>query len=194
MPERAPRDLRRAPLADQAARARLRAAPRGSAHRRDRERRRRLRRAARRTRGRTGWRTASACRRPIPRPRARRSSSRSSSTSTARRPSRCARRFSTARAGGPRRFAAAGFIDAFRVEVLPRGREPARRPLQRHQLGASTDARLVLRHGHHRPAHRRDRQGRGAARLAARASGPADLRRPGRRRPDRQRRPRTTRS
>ena len=40
----------------------------------------------------------------------------------------------------------------------------------------------------HRPAHRRDRQGHGAAGLAARAPGHADLRGPGRRRPGRYRR------
>ena len=39
-------------------------------------------------------------------------------------PSRSARRCSTARAGGPKAFEAAGFVDAFRVEVLPEGVHP----------------------------------------------------------------------
>ena len=57
------------------------------------------------------------------RPGARRSN-RSSTTSTGARRSRSGRRCSTARAGGTRRSRAAGYIDAFRVELLPEGADP----------------------------------------------------------------------
>ena len=63
-----------------------------------------------------------------------------------------------------------------------RGRRPAGCPLQRHQLGQSRHAGLVVRPGGGRPAHRRDREGLGAAGLAAGAPGHADLRGPGGRR------------
>ena len=85
-------------------------------------------------------------------------------------------------------FDAAGFVDAFRVEILPRGRRPARRPLQCRQLGQSRDPRLVLRPADRRSAHRRDHQGRGRARLAPRAPGHDDLPGVGRGRADRHRR------
>ena len=42
-------------------------------------------------------------------------------------------------------FEAAGFIDAFQVKLLPPGRRPARRALQRHPVGAPRHARLVVR-------------------------------------------------
>ena len=47
-----------------------------------------------------------------------------------------------------------------------RRRQPARHPLQRHQLGASLDARLEHRRQRDRSAHGRDHQGRRDARLA----------------------------
>ena len=47
-----------------------------------------------------------------------------------------------------------------------RGRQPARHPLQRDQLGASIDARLEHRRQRERSAHGRDHQGRRHARLA----------------------------
>ena len=59
-----------------------------------------------------------------------------------------------------------------------RGRRPARHPLQRRQLGQPRHPRLVLRPADRRSAHRRDHQGPGAARLAARPPGPDHLRRP----------------
>ena len=64
------------------------------------------------------------------------------------------------------------------------GRRPARRrrpdghPLQHDQLGPPLDARLELGRLGHRSAHRRDHQGDGHARLAARSAGLHDLRRP----------------
>jgi hypothetical protein len=73
-------------------------------------------------------------------------------------------------------FEAAGFIDAFRVEVLPDGVSPARRALQRRQLGAPPDARLVVRPRGRRSAHRRDRQGLCPAGFATHPPGPDDLR------------------
>ncbi len=56
-------------------------------------------------------------------------------------------------------------------------RAPARRALQRDQLGAPLDARLEHRRRGLRSAHRRDHQGRRHARLAARAPGLPDRRR-----------------
>ncbi len=52
------------------------------------------------------------------------------------------------------------------------------RALQPDQLGAPLDARMVVRRQHHRSAHRRDHQGQRHARLAARAPGHHDRRRP----------------
>ena len=52
------------------------------------------------------------------------SRSRSSSTSTAPRPSRSAPPCWRARPGGPRPSSAAGYIDAYRVELLPEGADP----------------------------------------------------------------------
>ena len=59
-----------------------------------------------------------------------------------------------------------------------RRRQPARHPLQRHQLGAPLDARLEHRRRGHRSAHRRDHQGRRHARLAAHPAGLHDRRGP----------------
>ena len=53
-------------------------------------------------------------------------------------------------------------------------------PLQHHHLGASLHARLVVRPADRRSAHRRDHQGLGDARLAARAPGHPDRRKPAR--------------
>ncbi len=89
---------------------------------------------------------------------------------------------------------APGFIDGFKVEVLPRRQGPARRALERGAVGAPLDPRLVLRRGRGRPAHRRGAQGPRAARLAADPPGPPALRRPAGHRRHRQRRARTIRS
>ena len=59
-----------------------------------------------------------------------------------------------------------------------RRRRPDGHPLQHDQLGPSLDARLELRRLGDRSAHRRDHQGHGHARLAARSAGLHDLRRP----------------
>ena len=59
-----------------------------------------------------------------------------------------------------------------------RRRRPDGHPLQHDQLGAPLDARLELRRLGHRSAHRRDHQGHGHARLAARSAGLHDLRGP----------------
>ena len=79
-------------------------------------------------------------------------------------------------------FEAAGYHRRLPGRDAARGRRSARRPLQRRPLGQPRDPRLVLRPGDRGSAHRRDHQRPGAARLAARAPGHADLRRPGRRR------------
>ena len=75
-------------------------------------------------------------------------------------------------------FEAAGFRNAFKVDVLPDGRRPDGHPLQHDQLGPSLDARLELGRLGVGSAHRRDHQGHGHARLAARSAGLHDLRRP----------------
>ena len=59
-----------------------------------------------------------------------------------------------------------------------RRRRPDGHPLQHDQLGPPLDARLELRRIGVRSAHRRDHQGDGDARLAARSPGLHDLRRP----------------
>ena len=59
-----------------------------------------------------------------------------------------------------------------------RGRRPDGHPLQHDQLGPPLDARLELGRLGDRSAHRRDHQGDGHARLAARSAGLHDLRRP----------------
>ena len=74
-------------------------------------------------------------------------------------------------------FEAAGFRNAFQVAVLPDGRGSDGHPLQHDQLGAPLDARLELGRVGDRSAHRRDHQGDGHARLAARSPGLPDLRR-----------------
>ena len=65
-----------------------------------------------------------------------------------------------------------------------RGRGPDGRPLQRRELGAPLHARLVLRRGADRSAHRRDPEGQRLARLAAHPPG-RDDRRPASSRPTR---------
>ena len=59
-----------------------------------------------------------------------------------------------------------------------RQRRPDGHPLQHDQLGSPLDARLELGRNGHRSAHRRDHQGDGHARLAARSAGLHDLRGP----------------
>ncbi len=68
-------------------------------------------------------------------------------------------------------FEAAGYRNAFRVELLPRRRLTARHPLQHDQLGAPFDPRLELWRQRGRSAHRRDHQGRGDAGVVAGAAG-----------------------
>ena len=64
----------------------------------------------------------------------------------------------------------------FRADA--RRRRPHGRPLQRRPVGASRHARMVVWRQHHRPAHRRNHQGPGDARFAARAAGLHDHGRP----------------
>nr|QQZ50443.1 zinc-dependent metalloprotease [Phenylobacterium glaciei] len=59
-------------------------------------------------------------------------------------------------------FEAAGYLDAYRVEILPEGSTPGR-PLQRHQLGGPRHPGLVGGSVGEGPAHRRDPQGQRAA-------------------------------
>ena len=94
-----------------------------------------------------------------------RSRNRSCSISIAARPSPCARRCSKARTGGRPRSRSAGFKDAFRVELLPEGADPMDVRYNMITVGASRNARLVVRPADRRSAHRRDHQGRGDARL-----------------------------
>ena len=116
--------LHRPPFADRAARARLRAAPLRSARRHVRHARSSI--SARRSAARssTSSPTASGSRRRDPNAPARRSRSRSSSISTAPRPSRSAPRCARACPGGREAFDAAGYVDAFRAEILPEGADP----------------------------------------------------------------------
>ena len=58
-------------------------------------------------------------------------------------------------------FEAAGFTNAFRVEVLPDRCRPDGPPLQHDPLGPPSDPRLVVREPSRRPSHRRDSQGAG---------------------------------
>ncbi len=74
-------------------------------------------------------------------------------------------------------FEAAGFRNAFKVDILPDGRRSDGHPLQHDQLGPSLDARLELGRLGLGSAHRRDHQGHRHARLAARPPGLHDLRR-----------------
>ena len=74
----------------------------------------------------------------------------------------------------------AGFKDAYRVELLPEGADPMDIRYNVDHCGRPRHARLVLRPADRRSAHRRDHQGLGPARLAARAPGHAHHRRPGR--------------
>ena len=75
-------------------------------------------------------------------------------------------------------FEAAGFRNALQGRRAARRRRPDGHPLQHDQLGPPLDARLELRRIGVRSAHRRDHQGDGHARLAARSPGLHDLRRP----------------
>ena len=68
-------------------------------------------------------------------------------------------------------FEAAGFIDAYRVEVLPEGRRSAGHPLQHDPLDAPAYARILIRQHRHRSAHRRDHPRRGQPRQPAAAAG-----------------------
>ena len=104
-------------------------------------------------------------------------SSRSSTTSIPARPSRSARRCSRARSWWNQAFEAAGYRNAFRVEMLPEGVSPLDIRYNVDQLGAPLDARLEHRRQRRRSAHRRDHQGRRRARLAARRAGLHDCRR-----------------
>ena len=94
---------------------------------------------------------------------ARRPSSRSSTTSTEARRSRCGAPLIDGAGWWAEAFEAAGFVDAFRVELMPEGATPPRRPLQRDPVGPPLDTRLVVRRRRRRPANGRDDQG---ARLA----------------------------
>ena len=75
-------------------------------------------------------------------------------------------------------FEAAGFRNGFRVELMPEGADPMDVRYNIDQLGPSIHARLELRRGDYRSAHGRDHQGPRLARLAARAAGLPDRRRP----------------
>ncbi len=112
-----------APFADRAARARLRPAPRPV----------RLfdQRAAGGFLGAARSADGARSRDPLPAredrsrpPRARRSRSRSSSTSTVARPSRSGRALREGVSWWNQAFDAAGFVDAFRAEILPEGADP----------------------------------------------------------------------
>ena len=77
-------------------------------------------------------------------------------------------------------FEAAGYKNAFRVEINARRRGPDGSALQRHPVGASRHARLVVWSGRDRSAHRRNHQRARHARFASRAAGLSDRRRPAR--------------
>ena len=94
--------------------------------------------------------------------------------------SRCARAHSHC-AGGRRKLVGAGIRGGGLQECVPRRGAARRRrshgrALQHHPVGASLDARMVVRRRHDRSAHRRDHQGAGHAGFAARASGLPDRR------------------
>ena len=105
--------------------------------------------------------------------------SRSSTTSIAARRNRFARRCSKGRAGGTRRSRRPA-IATRSGRAAARRRRPDGHPLQHDQLGPPLDARLEHRRDDLRSAHRRDHQGDGHARLAARSAGLPDLRGPAR--------------
>ena len=95
-------------------------------------------------------------------------------------------RLQRARRWWAKAFDAAGFKDAYRVEIMPEGADPL--DVRYNVINWVDRATRGWSYGavDHRPAHRRDHQGLGPAGRAAGAPGHADLRRPGRRRPGRQ--------
>ena len=68
-------------------------------------------------------------------------------------------------------FDAAGFVDAFRAEILPAGADPLDVRYSVVNPGQPGDTRLVLWLADRRSTDRRDHQGLGPARLAPSASG-----------------------
>ena len=179
----------RAPLVRRAARRQLQAARRRSARR---LLRRRLPGVARRA-STSRWSGASSARHRLekrdPTAAVERRRSRSSTTSIPGAPEP----IRTALLEGARwwnqAFEAAGFRNALPGRAAARRRRPDGHPLQHDQLGAPLDARLEHGRRGHRPAHRRDHQGRRDARLAARAPGLPDRRGPARALRDRRREP-----